>query len=166
VIASYLEPHHVDRIRAVSPRLEVVYEPHLLPRPRYAADHVGHTFERPEEDERCWVSLLAEAEVLFDFDRTHLADLPERSVGATDIGERIESRGELADAPTAVASGRAETDVFPFDHDDVQARIEHRQVVGGPQTGVSGAHDGDVDLVIRAEPRSRLERIGDSGVPK
>ena len=79
LIASYLESHHVDRIRAVNPRLEVVYEPNLLPRPRYAADHVGHAFERPEEDERRWASLLAEAEVLFDFDRTHLEDLPERA---------------------------------------------------------------------------------------
>ena len=79
VIASYLEPHHVDRIRAVSPRLEVVYEPHLLPAPRYVADHVGETFERPAEGERRWTSLLAEAEVLFDFDRTHMEDLPERA---------------------------------------------------------------------------------------
>ena len=79
VIASYLEPHHVDRIRALNPRLEVGYEPHLLPRPRFAADHVGHAFERPEEDEKHWVSLLAEAEILFDFDRTHLEDLPERA---------------------------------------------------------------------------------------
>ena len=63
VIASYLEPHHVDRIRALNPRLEVVYEPHLLPRPRFVADHVGHAFERPEEDEKRWVSLLAEADV-------------------------------------------------------------------------------------------------------
>ena len=77
VIASYLEPRHVDRIRAVDQRLEVVYEPHLLPPPRYAADHIGHAFERPDEDERRWLSLLAEAEVLFDFDRTHLEDLPE-----------------------------------------------------------------------------------------
>ena len=79
VIASYLEPHHVDRIRAVSPRLEVVYEPRLLPAPRYVADHVGEAFERPAEDERHWTSLLAEAEVLFDFDRTHMEDLPERA---------------------------------------------------------------------------------------
>ena len=79
VIASYLEPHHVDRIRAVSPRLEVVYEPHLLPAPRYVADHVGEAFERPAEAERRWTSLLAEAEVLFDFDRTHMEDLPERA---------------------------------------------------------------------------------------
>ncbi len=69
----------MDRIRAVSPRLEVVYEPHLLPAPRYVADHVGEAFERPAEDEGRWTSLLAEAEVLFDFDRTHMEDLPERA---------------------------------------------------------------------------------------
>ncbi len=91
MITSYLEPHHVDRIRAVSPRLEVVYEAHLLPEPRYAADHVGPAFERSEEDERRWTSLLAEAEVLFDFDRTHLEDLPEcapslRWIQATSAG--------------------------------------------------------------------------------
>ncbi len=79
VIASYLEPHHVDRIRAAHPRLEVVYEPQLLPRPRFRADHVGHVLQRSEADESRWLSLLAEAEVLFDFDRTHLEDLPQRA---------------------------------------------------------------------------------------
>ena len=79
VIASFLEPHHVDRIRAVNPRLDVVYEPQLLPRPRFAADHVGYPHERGEQDEQRWLSLLAEAEVLFDFDRSHLEDLPERA---------------------------------------------------------------------------------------
>ena len=77
VIASFLEPRHVDRIRAVNPRLQVVYEPHLLPPPRFASDHVGHPFERSEEDEKRWTSLLAEAEILFDFDRSHLEDLPQ-----------------------------------------------------------------------------------------
>ena len=95
VIASYLEPHHVDRIRAVNPRLEVVYEPDLLPRPRYVADHVGYAFERPEEDERRWVSLLAEAEVLFDFDRTHLEDLPERAPSLSWIQATSAGIGQL-----------------------------------------------------------------------
>ena len=95
VIASYLEPHHVDRIRAVSPRIEVVYEPHLLPRPRYAADHVGQALERPEEDERRWVSLLAEAEVLFDFDRTHLEDLPARAPSLSWIQATSAGIGQL-----------------------------------------------------------------------
>ena len=95
VIASYLEPHHVDRIRAVSPRIEVVYEPHLLPRPRCAGDHVGQKLERPEEDERRWVSLLAEAEVLFDFDRTHLEDLPERAPSLSWIQATSAGIGQL-----------------------------------------------------------------------
>ena len=95
VIASYLEPQHVDRIRSVDPRLEVVYEPHLLPPPRYAADHIGEPFERPEEDERRWVSLLAEAEVLFDFDRTHLQDLPELAPSLTWIQATSAGIGQL-----------------------------------------------------------------------
>ena len=41
VIASYLEAEHVESIRALDPRLEVVYEPELLPPPRYPADHTG-----------------------------------------------------------------------------------------------------------------------------
>jgi glyoxylate/hydroxypyruvate reductase A len=62
------------------PRLAVVYGPRLLPRPRFAAGtHTGLPFERTEEDEKLWVSLLADTEVLFDFDRTHLEDLPERA---------------------------------------------------------------------------------------
>ena len=69
----------MDRVRALDTRIEVVYEPRLLPPPRYAADHDGHPFERSEDDERLWVSLLAEAEVLFDFDASHLDDLPERA---------------------------------------------------------------------------------------
>jgi len=96
LIATYLEPHHVDRIRALDPRLDVVYEPDLLPRPRFPADHVGHTLDRPGEDERRWRALLAEAEVLFDFDRTHLEELPEyalslRWIQATSagIGQRV-----------------------------------------------------------------------------
>jgi glyoxylate/hydroxypyruvate reductase A len=96
LIATYLEPHHVDRIRAVDPRLDVVYEPDLLPRPRFPADHVGHALDRPEQEERQWRTLLAEAEILFDFDRTHLEDLPEwapslRWIQATSagIGQRV-----------------------------------------------------------------------------
>jgi glyoxylate/hydroxypyruvate reductase A len=69
LIASYLEPAHVARIRAVDPRLDVVYEPDLIPSPRYAADHTGAPLERTPEQEARWHALLAEADVLFDFDR-------------------------------------------------------------------------------------------------
>ena len=41
LIASPLEPEHVARIEAADPRVSVLYEPSLLPVPRYAADHGG-----------------------------------------------------------------------------------------------------------------------------
>jgi len=90
LIASYLEPEHVERVRAVDDRLRVVYEPALLAPPRYPADHTS-TMTRAPEDEARWRELLAEAEVLFDFDHTHRQDLPElaprvRWVQATSAG--------------------------------------------------------------------------------
>lgn len=75
LIASYLEPHHVEGIRAAAPGAEVVYEPSLLPAPRYPADHYN-TIQRSPDDERRWRALLAGADVLFDFDHGHLAELP------------------------------------------------------------------------------------------
>jgi glyoxylate/hydroxypyruvate reductase len=78
LVASYLEPVHLERIRKVAPAaVTVTCEPSLLPRPRYAADHVGAPLVRtPAEDAR-WRALLREAEILFDFDYTNLDALPE-----------------------------------------------------------------------------------------
>lgn len=91
VIATFLEPEHVERIRSVDGRLEVLYEPDLLPRPRYAADHTGAPLRRSPEDEARWRALLGRAEVLFDFDYTNAADLPDlcprvRWIQATSAG--------------------------------------------------------------------------------
>lgn len=77
LIASYLEPEYVERIRAVDPRLDVIYEPTLLRAPRYAADHTGAPGTRSPADEARWQALLAQADILLDFDPTHRADLPE-----------------------------------------------------------------------------------------
>ncbi len=92
LIASYLEPEHVERIREVDPRLNVVYEPAMLRPPRYAADHSGdpQIVHTPEQDKR-WRELLARADILFDFDPLHRADLPElaprvRWIQATSAG--------------------------------------------------------------------------------
>jgi len=79
LITSYLEPDQVERIRNVDPRLEVIYEPELLRPPRYPADHKGRAVERTPEEEALWRRHLAEADILFDFDQTHLDDLPERA---------------------------------------------------------------------------------------
>lgn len=77
LIASYLEPEHVGMIRNVDPRVDVIYEPELLRKPRYAADHNGVAAVRSPADEARWRSLLAQADVLFDFDYTNDAELPE-----------------------------------------------------------------------------------------
>lgn len=69
-----LEPALVQRIAGADPRVEVLYEPHLLGEPRYATDHAAPAV-RSVEQEMAWQSLLARAEVMFGFDYSHLNDL-------------------------------------------------------------------------------------------
>ncbi|MFN8485332.1 MAG: D-2-hydroxyacid dehydrogenase [Anaerolineae bacterium] len=113
LIASYLEPEYVEQIRAVDPRIEVLYEPSLLAAPRYVADHGGGPLTRSAEQEARWSALLARANVLFDFDRTHLGDLPTaaprlRWVQATSagIGQMVRRLGlDKTDILFTTASG-------------------------------------------------------------
>ncbi len=72
--ASYLEAEHVRRIAAVE-GVRVIYEPDLVPPPRYTCDHVGSPMTRTDNDERRWRGYLAEAEVMFDFDYTNAQTL-------------------------------------------------------------------------------------------
>ncbi len=76
LIASYLEPEFVERIRQVDERLNVMYEPDLLAKPRYPADHYGIPNRTPEQEAH-WRQLVAEADIIFDFDPSHRPDLPE-----------------------------------------------------------------------------------------
>ncbi|HNP70305.1 MAG TPA: D-2-hydroxyacid dehydrogenase [Kouleothrix sp.] len=90
LITTYLEPEHIERLRAVSPRLDVIYEPELIAAPRYPADHYNTIKRTPEQEDR-WRELLKRADILFDFDPTHREDLPEvapnlRWVQATSAG--------------------------------------------------------------------------------
>jgi phosphoglycerate dehydrogenase-like enzyme len=69
LIASPLEPALVDQIAAVAPgRIQVVFEPELLPEPRYVADHNGRRRDLTPAQEQRWLDHLAAADVLFDFD--------------------------------------------------------------------------------------------------
>lgn len=95
LIASYLEPEHVERIRQVDLRINVVYEPELLRRPRYAADHVGYPQPRTPAQEDRWLQLLRQADVLFDFDQTHPDDLPELAPNVTWIQATSAGIGQL-----------------------------------------------------------------------
>ena len=104
LIASYLEPELVERIRAV-PGVAVMYEPHLLAKPVYQGQHHGQQFTRSAADDARWRASLARAEVLFDFDYTNIDRLQilapnVRWIQATSagIGEMLVRRG-LIDSP-------------------------------------------------------------------
>lgn len=124
LIASWLEPELVEEIRGVGPRVTVLHDPTLIAPPRYPADHHGAPFERAPGEEARWRALLGEATVLFDFDRTHLHDLPEvapnvRWIQATSagIGQFVRRQGYAERMPGTVfttASGVHATPLAEF----------------------------------------------------
>jgi len=72
-IASPLEPENVERIRTIAPdRVDVVYEPDLLPPTRYIADHHGAPVTRSPDQATRWHAALASADILWDL--PHHAD--------------------------------------------------------------------------------------------
>jgi phosphoglycerate dehydrogenase-like enzyme len=76
LIASYLEPEYVAQIRAAFPDITVIDRPDLLGAPRFIADHTSPVKRTPEQEAE-WCSLLAQADILFDFDHSHRDDLPD-----------------------------------------------------------------------------------------
>lgn len=79
VIASYLEPQLVERIRNSKPDVRVHYRPDLIPQPRYVADHTGAPFQRTEAQVAEWQEILSKAEVAFDFDYVRPANYLEHA---------------------------------------------------------------------------------------
>ena len=109
LIASFLEPDLVDRIRRVDDRVEVLYAPELLAPPRYPADHKGLDVTRTPDQETQWRGLLARAQVLFDFDRSNARELPHLAaqvewIQATSagIGEFVGQMGYATSMPRTV----------------------------------------------------------------
>jgi glyoxylate/hydroxypyruvate reductase A len=99
LIASYLEPALVEQIRACDPRINVIYEPDLLGAPRYISDHTAPPQRTPAQEAH-WRELLAQADVLFDFDWGNLESLPDlaprlRWIQATSagIGQLVRRQG-------------------------------------------------------------------------
>lgn len=77
VIASPFEPELVERVRAAEPRrTRVIYEPDLVPTPKFTADHFGTPPVLRPADLRRWLDLLAGADVLLDFDWYAPSNLP------------------------------------------------------------------------------------------
>ncbi len=107
-IATPIEPELVTLIRRVNDRLDLRYEPDLLPPPRFPCDHRGvDGFQRTDEQQERWRSLLGDAEVLFGLpgdDPRGLADVVrtnsrlrwvQGTAGGT--GEQITAAGLTAD---------------------------------------------------------------------
>ena len=70
-IATPLAPANVETIRSVDPaRVEVIYEPDLLPPTRYVGDHGGAPFARNKDQERRWREALSSADILWDLPRS------------------------------------------------------------------------------------------------
>jgi glyoxylate/hydroxypyruvate reductase A len=68
LIASPLEAEHADRIASADPRVNLLYEPALLPVPRYPCDHNGIARDLDAAALARWAALRAAADVSFDFD--------------------------------------------------------------------------------------------------
>jgi phosphoglycerate dehydrogenase-like enzyme len=115
-ISTPLEPEYVERIRAVDPaRLEVVFEPDLLPATRYVADHKGvDGFALTAEQEVLWRGHLADADVLWDFppassDGTDglafAANLKWIQTTSSGVGQRVQRLG-LVDSDVLITTAR------------------------------------------------------------
>ena len=99
LVASPLEPMHVERMRSVDPGVVVVHRPDLVGTPRYIADH-DIVIRRTPQQQAEWDSLLREADVLFDFDKATPVGLEQRAprlrwIQATSsgVGAYIEKAG-------------------------------------------------------------------------
>lgn len=77
LVATYMEPEHIEKIRKVDDRLNVIYDPTLIPAPRFVGDHLGHPLTRTPEQDKKWLELLADADIMLDFDKTHKKELPD-----------------------------------------------------------------------------------------
>ena len=109
LIASALEPPLIERIRAVDPRLDVVYRADLIGRPRYPGDHTAPMTRTPAQAAE-WASLVAEAEVMLDVDRATERDLARQALrlrwiqlSSSGVVHIVEQMG-LGDRPIVVTN--------------------------------------------------------------
>ena len=107
VVTSYFEEEYVRRIREVDERLRVLYREDLVPPPRWQGDHAGpEEWERTPENEEVFLSMLSEAEVLYDFPRGHGNDLVQVAPKLQWVQGSMAGAGEVAQK-----AGLQDTDV-------------------------------------------------------
>src|ERR687896_2004294 len=107
VMAIYFEEEYVRHIREVDERLRVLYRVDLVPPPRWPGDHAGpEEWERTPQDEKAFLAMLGEAEVLYDFPGGHVEDLVEVAPGLRWVQGSMAGAGEVAQR-----AGLGDTDV-------------------------------------------------------
>lgn len=74
--ATPLEAEYVQQIAALDPRLEVIHRPELLGRIRFVGDHTGEPMQRTRAQQAEWDACLAEADILWDYDKARPQDMP------------------------------------------------------------------------------------------
>ncbi|HET7015290.1 MAG TPA: D-2-hydroxyacid dehydrogenase [Streptosporangiaceae bacterium] len=104
LIASPLEAEYAERIAAVD-GVRLLYEPELLPVPRYSCDHTGIKRDLSSAELARWSQLRAAADVSFDFDWQAVDQIPANSPNlrwiqgtSAGIGGLLERTG-LIDTP-------------------------------------------------------------------
>jgi phosphoglycerate dehydrogenase-like enzyme len=119
-ITSPLEPELVEKIRSVDrARVEVDYQPDLLPPTRYIGDHVGAPFQRSTEQQERWLEALGAAEVLWDVPRNVEQLAAARKLRwvqqtSTGVGQLMKGLGLRPDVLVTTARGVHATPLAEF----------------------------------------------------
>lgn len=86
MITTPIEATLLRPLRSMGDRVEILYEPHLLPPTRYPSDHQGvESFRRDEAGESRFTDMLSRAEVLFGIP----GGTPEGLTRAVRVGKRV-----------------------------------------------------------------------------
>ena len=134
LISTWLEIEDVDRIRAVSSSVEVMYAPELLTKPRFPGDHGAEMPEVPlsQEDETRWLGLLGKATILFDVDRRHADQLPDlapntRWIQSTSsgIGQSVNKRRYPERMPNTIITTASGVHAIPLAEFAAMAMLMH-----------------------------------------
>src|SRR3981189_1894866 len=110
-IATPLAPANVETIRAVDPaRVEVIYEPDLLPPIRYVGDHGGAPSPRDKDQERRWREALSSADILWDLpraadDMAGASCLKWNQTTSTGVGQDVKALG-VQDSDILITTAR------------------------------------------------------------
>ena len=75
LISFHIAPELVKKIKAVDPRIQIIYDPSLLGKPRYLNDQHGAPIQRTPEQEHRFKQMMRDAEILFGYVPREYSDI-------------------------------------------------------------------------------------------